>query len=195
MNGLSKYYLKKIIQCFSSEHTATETSKKLKVNRNTVNKYYRMIREAVVDYQEVRLKYNVPKAKLDEGKNYFSWHTNKGLIFSFKEGDPIYFVVAQNDRIYVGVEEDETILQDLLTEKREELVQPSPKKGLDLEERFFVYAKEQLAKFYGVRSQYIYMYLKELEFRFNNKDKDLAQLIWKILPHHSTTWLKVRSRR
>ncbi|MBK8473319.1 MAG: hypothetical protein IPL33_14870 [Sphingobacteriales bacterium] len=53
MNGLSKYYIKKIIGCFADEFTATETSRKLKVNRNTVNKYYRIIREAIADYQEM----------------------------------------------------------------------------------------------------------------------------------------------
>ncbi len=50
---------------------------------------------------------------------------------------------------------------------------------------FLNYAKEKLAKFYGVKPEYIYLYMKELEFRFNNRNKDLGRIIMRILPHHS----------
>ena len=45
--------------------------------------------------------------------------------------------------------------------------------------------KKKLAKFYGVKSDYIDLYLRELEFRFNNRNKDSGKIIMRILPHHS----------
>ena len=37
---LSKYKIKKIIECFSEDIAATSASKILKLNRKTVNRYY-----------------------------------------------------------------------------------------------------------------------------------------------------------
>ena len=47
MNGLSKYYIFKIVNSFAEELTATEAAQKLDINRNTVNKYYSFIRESI----------------------------------------------------------------------------------------------------------------------------------------------------
>ncbi|MBK8473321.1 MAG: hypothetical protein IPL33_14880 [Sphingobacteriales bacterium] len=52
-----------------------------------------------------------------------------------------------------------------------------------------------MTKFYGVKEEYSYLYLKELTFRFNNRDKDVSQIIWKILPHHSPEWAKTSRYR
>ena len=45
-------------------------------------------------------------------------------------------------------------------------------------ESFWAYAKERLAKYHGVSPLKLYLYLKELEFRFNNRQAvDLFELI------------------
>jgi transposase len=45
-------------------------------------------------------------------------------------------------------------------------------------ESFWAYAKERLAKYHGVSPLRLYLYLKELEFRFNNREAvDLFELI------------------
>lgn len=45
-------------------------------------------------------------------------------------------------------------------------------------EGFWSYAKERLAKYHGVSPRKLYLYLKELEFRFNNRQAaDLFELI------------------
>lgn len=223
MNGLSKYYIKKIINCFSSEMTATETSRKLKINRNTVNKYYRIIREAIVDYQE--LQFRIQSFTDDGVRHLFSWNKNKGLILQLQKSCPLFSLVAPNaNRVFIStitperLEEefgvtlaDEVAVegeeQDSLTggdalghelhaptyvlKDKANITAPSQgAKNTDTGRNFFIYAKEKLTKFYGVKEQYTYLYLKELEFRFNNQDKDLAKLIWKILPHHSPKWIK-----
>jgi transposase len=43
-------------------------------------------------------------------------------------------------------------------------------------EGFWSYAKERLAKYHGVSKEYFPLYLKELEFRFNNRHQNLYYL-------------------
>jgi transposase len=44
-------------------------------------------------------------------------------------------------------------------------------------EGFWSYAKERLAKYHGVSKEHFPFYLKELEFRFNNRTKNIFKLI------------------
>jgi len=48
-------------------------------------------------------------------------------------------------------------------------------------EGFWSYAKQRLMKFHGVDPRKFPMYLKEQEFRYNNRDKDIFQLVVKYL--------------
>lgn len=48
-------------------------------------------------------------------------------------------------------------------------------------EGFWSFAKERLIKYHGVSQKHFPLYLKELEFRYNNKDKNLFILIVKNL--------------
>ncbi len=52
-------------------------------------------------------------------------------------------------------------------------------------ENFWGYAKTRLKSYYGVSRGHFYLYLKEMEFRFNNrKSADLAAQIKKIVRKH-----------
>ena len=52
-------------------------------------------------------------------------------------------------------------------------------------ENFWGYAKTKLKSYYGVSREHFYFYLKEMEFRFNNrKEPDLAALIKKTVRKH-----------
>ena len=46
---LSKYKIKKIIECFAEDLTATSASKILKLNRKTVNRYYNEFRQKILE--------------------------------------------------------------------------------------------------------------------------------------------------
>ena len=48
-------------------------------------------------------------------------------------------------------------------------------------EGFWSFAKERLIKFHGVSKQNFALYLKELEYRYNNRNKDLFVLLTKLL--------------
>ncbi|MCL2081189.1 MAG: IS1595 family transposase, partial [Oscillospiraceae bacterium] len=47
-------------------------------------------------------------------------------------------------------------------------------------ESFWGYAKHRLVKFNGIPKEFFEIYLKETEFRFNNRGCDLYQVLLKI---------------
>src|SRR5204862_7935281 len=48
-------------------------------------------------------------------------------------------------------------------------------------ESFWSYAKRRLQKFNGVPARTFYLHLKACEFRFNNRDNNLARVLLKLL--------------
>lgn len=66
---LSKYKRKKILESFALDLTATQTSKLLDLNRNTINLYYQIIRTNVAKFQEEEAKKSSGEFELDE--SYF----------------------------------------------------------------------------------------------------------------------------
>jgi transposase len=48
-------------------------------------------------------------------------------------------------------------------------------------ESFWSFAKRRLQKFNGVSHRTFYLHLKECEYRFNNRNKDLSKLLLKLL--------------
>src|SRR5436853_3027235 len=51
-------------------------------------------------------------------------------------------------------------------------------------ESFWSYSKRRLQKFNGVSSRTFYLHLKECEYRFNNRNKDLSRLLLKLLERY-----------
>lgn len=176
MNSLSKHRIKKIINCFAAELTAIDTAQKLKIHRNTVNKYYRFIREAIAQYQEVQLQSNLTA---DATERYFiAWHRNTGLTLVPETDTMNYSLVVINSKVYVPAQKQGETNGNLLSENQvTENISPNQ----SIAQYFYNYAKTKLTKFYGIRPQYADLYIKELEFRFNNQDSNLAALIWKVV--------------
>ena len=176
MNSLSKHRIKKIINCFAAVLTAIDTAQKLKIHRNTVNKYYRFIREAIAQYQEVQLQSNLTA---DATERYFiAWHRNTGLTLVPETDTMNYSLVVINSKVYVPAQKPGEANGSLLSENQAtENISPNQ----SIAQYFYNYAKTKLTKFYGIRPQYADLYIKELEFRFNNQDSNLAALIWKVV--------------
>jgi transposase-like protein len=66
---ISKAKIKKLIECFSLDLNATQTSKLVKINRNTVNFWFNNFREKILIYQEQTLGQMSGEIELDE--SYF----------------------------------------------------------------------------------------------------------------------------
>jgi transposase len=48
-------------------------------------------------------------------------------------------------------------------------------------EGFWSYAKNWMYHYRGVPKQYFHLYLKEIEFRFNNRDENIFEMLAKML--------------
>jgi transposase-like protein len=51
-------------------------------------------------------------------------------------------------------------------------------------EAFWSFAKRRLAKFNGLRGDVFLLHLKECEFRYNNRGKNLLRLLTKLVKQH-----------
>ncbi len=203
-NTLSRRRVRRIINCFASGLTAIDTSHKLKLHRNTINKYYRLTRDAICNHQE-ELMNDVMLNNDVKPEDYIAWHKNHGLTLQYnpsEEDARLFGTVVNTGRVFVQKATKNAAKGEAITAKILEQTQPSQNNGLtarslgneEIDEtdillseevrRFYVYAKEKLTKFYGVKPQYTYLYLKELEFRFNNQDKNLSAHIWKIVSQY-----------
>ena len=56
----------------------------------------------------------------------------------------------------------------------------SGKRHINGTESFWSYAKRRLEKFHGIADSTFYWHLKECEFRFNYRDKNLYQMLLKM---------------
>lgn len=98
---ISKYNVKKIIQCFCLDLTATQTTKLLGFNRKTINRYFNIFRELITAKQEEELKHFVGEIEIDE--SYFGARRIKGVATKRGRGThrkPVFGIFARNGRVY-----------------------------------------------------------------------------------------------
>lgn len=103
---LSKYKLKKIIECFCLDIDATRTSKLLKFNRKTINRYYQIFRESISQNQIDEFKKFVGKVELDE--SYFGAKRLRGVRGKLKRGrgtfkQPVFGIFERDGRVYTEI--------------------------------------------------------------------------------------------
>ena len=82
--SLSDYKVKKILWHFVVDVTATQTAELLRINRNTVNRYYNIFREMIYCYQQERFEKVVGSVELDE--SYFGATRKRGFRGKLKRG-------------------------------------------------------------------------------------------------------------
>ena len=72
---LSTYKTRKIIKCFCLDLTATQTSKMLGINRNTINRFFNIFRKEIFKNQIKEFNKFVGHIEVDE--SYFGPSWNK----------------------------------------------------------------------------------------------------------------------
>lgn len=73
---LSKYKIKKIIECFSEDITASSAAKILKLNRKTINNYYNEFRRQILEHSLREQEKGLGEFELDE--SYFGARRVRG---------------------------------------------------------------------------------------------------------------------
>ena len=100
---ISDFKIKKIVRCFSSDIDATKTAEILDLNRNTINRYFRIFRELIFEKQQDDLTLFFGEVELDEA--YFGAKRLRGINMPQKRGrgtwkQPVFGVFEREGRVY-----------------------------------------------------------------------------------------------
>jgi len=204
---LSKYRVKKILRCFCVDITATRTAVLLGYNRRTIDRYFSVFREHILEYQHQALMPFAGEIELDE--SYFGARRVRGKRGRGAAGKtPVFGILKRGGQVFLAVvngcskKELMPIIQGKILESSTVYTDGwGAYDGLIVNgydhyrvfhsanefargkchvngiESFWSYAKRRLAKFNGIASARFVLHLKECEFRFNNKGQDLFDIL------------------
>ncbi len=106
-NKLSQYKVKKIIKCFCIDIEASKTAFLLEINRNTINRYYNIFRQAIFDYQTRELQRIIGIVEIDE--SYFGPRWPRGIPTKRGRGthkQPVFGIFERGGRVYTEIVPD-----------------------------------------------------------------------------------------
>ena len=103
---ISWYRVKKIIECFCLDITASKTALLLGLNRNTINYYYKKFRLAIYAHQYQEFKKMFGEVELDE--SYFGAKRKRGFAGKRKRGrgtlkQPVFGILKRNGKVYTEI--------------------------------------------------------------------------------------------
>ena len=207
---LSRYKIKKIIEYFSEDITASSAAKILKLNRKTVNSYYNEFRRLILEHSLSEQEKELGEFELDE--SYFGARRVRGKRGRGAAGKtPVFGLLKRNGKVFVTVvpncsrEELMPIIQGKILEGstihtdgwkaydslilngynhyrvfHHENEFARGKSHVNGIECFWSYAKRRFSKFNGLTDDKFILHLKESEARFNHRDDDFAAFIAKL---------------
>lgn len=187
---ISEAKFRELIRFFALDLTAVQISKLTGLNRNTVNRYLTEIRKKISFY--CHLTAPIPHTDAPD-PNAFCDVNEFNILIKELDGKVYTQLIGRSEfgRLYSGKENGEgyfkfDLLIDLKKEKHHfigsiEDGQGSYRARLNRIESFWSSARSRLVKFKGMRSSTYQYHLKECEFRYNNRDRDLYTLLLTIL--------------
>lgn len=211
---ISEAKFRQLIRCFCLDLDACQTAELTGLNRNTVNRYLRLLRLRIVEICEQE-SWLSGEVEVDE--SYFGARRVRGKRGRGAGGKtPVFGILERGGRVYTKIVPDcaKPRLQALIRGRvslesvihsdgwagYDGLVDLGYKKHFRVRhganefakgrchingiESFWSYAKTRLAKFHGVRGQTFILHLKESEFRFNHRADDLYATLLRILRNH-----------
>ena len=207
---ISRAKFRQLLKLFAVDLTATQITALTALNRNTVNRYLRLIRQAIAEHCERDSPFS-GDVELDE--SYFGARRVKGKRGRGARGKTIVFgVYKRNGCVYTQIIPNckKASIQAIIRGKvdltstihtdgfrsYDGIVHMGYQKHYRVQhgrdefvrgtahingiEGFWGLAKTRLVKFKGMRRSTFDLHLKECEFRFNHRDEDLYQLLLKI---------------
>lgn len=208
---LTNRELGRLIDFFALEVPAKKAAKALGVNRHSAERVYHLIRLRLAAECEKQSPF---EGEVEVDESYFGGYRkgNRGRGAAGKV--PVFGLLKRQGKVYTRIVKDvsrETLRKIIRTQVVPESVIYSDGfrsyDGLILDgfrhyrirheetfarkhnhingiENFWGFAKTKLKKYYGINRKYFYLYLKEMEFRFNNrKHSNLGLLMRKLLRH------------
>ena len=207
---LSRYKIKKIIEYFREDITATSAAKILRLNRKTINSYYNEFRNKILEYSLREQEKELGEFEQDE--SYFGARRVRGKRGRGAAGKtPVFGLLKRNGKVFVTVvpncsrEELMPIIQGKILEGstihtegwkaydglilngynhyrvfHHENEFARGKSHVNGIECFWSYAKRRLSKFNGLTDDKFILHLKESEARFNHRDDDFTAFVVKL---------------
>ena len=106
---LSRYKVEKIMWHFCVDISADHASKVLGFNRNTINRFYNLFRNAIFNYQQNELKKFRGQVEVDE--SYFGAKRIRGYHGKLKRGrgtlkQPVFGIILRGKKAYTEIVPD-----------------------------------------------------------------------------------------
>jgi transposase len=208
---ISEAKFREILRCFSLDITATKTSELTSISRPTTNRIYKKLRERIRDIcdnefplsGEVEVDESYFGAKRIKGKRGRAPY-GKTIVFGILErSGKVYTEIVPDcsratlQAIIRGKVEVESVIHSDKWRGYNGLVDIGYSKHFRVDHRdnkfsngrshingiesFWSFAKRRLRKFNGVSKKNFNLHLKESEFRFNNREKDIYKILLNIL--------------
>jgi transposase-like protein len=207
---ISESKFREIVKYFSEDLTATQITNLTGLNRNTINRYLKLIRERIVHICENDSPFS---GEIEVDESYFGATRVRGKRGRGAQGKTIVFgLLKREGKVYTEIVPDvkKATLQGIIRGKvdidsvihtdgwkaYDGLVDVGYDKHYRVHhgkdefvrgkshingiESFWSYAKIRLVKFHGLDKESFNLHLKECEFRFNHRGEDLYRLLLKI---------------
>jgi transposase-like protein len=208
---ISESKFRQLLRLFSLDIDATNIAKITGLNRNTVNRYLRLIRERIADLCNKTSPFS---GVIEVDESYFGARRIKGKRGRGAGGKtPVFGILQRGGKVYTEIVPDcaTKTLQGIIRGKVDPdsvihsdywrgyngLVDMGYKKHYRIKhginefvngknhingiESFWSFAKRRLEKFHGISKKLFNLHLKESEFRFNNRNENVYQILLKEL--------------
>ena len=208
---ISEYKIKKILKLFCEDLTAVKAANILKLNRKTINRYYGIFREKIMQASKAEMESLGGEVELDE--SYFGAQRVRGKRGRGAAGKiPVFGILKRDGKVFVSVVKNCT-KESLMPIIKGKILEGSTvytdgwkaydglilngydhyrifhsnnefargKNHVNGIESFWSFAKRRMAKFNGIPSDRFNMNLKESEMRFNYRKKDFYAIMLQIL--------------
>ena len=207
---VSEAKFRDLIKYFSLDLGAQQIAILTNLNRNTVNRYLKLIRKRIAELCESETPF---KGEIEVDESYFGAKRVRGKRGRGAAGKtPVFGILQRKGKVYTEIVPDcaKATLQAIIRGRvsPESIIHSDKWRGynglVDLGykkhyrvhhgtnefargknhingiESFWSFAKNRLIKFHGIPRDTFYLHLKECEFRFNYRNENLYYLLLKM---------------
>jgi transposase len=201
---------RELVKFFSLDLDAQQIAILTNLNRNTDNRYLKLIRKRIAELCESETPF---KGEIEVDESYFGAKRIRGKRGRGAAGKtPVFGILQRQGKVYTEIVPDcaKATLQAIIRGKvsPESIIHSDKWRGynglVDLGykkhyrvhhatneftrgkshingiESFWSFAKNRLIKFHGIPRDTFYLHLKECEFRFNYRNENLYYLLLKM---------------
>lgn len=179
--------LREICYCFSEDLTAIETAKRLNLSRQTINNYYKILRNILLQNQDELISFmkennlckNSFAIKYIKSKDYISYFIHcDDKIFLIDEQNPC----LPNFDLFLKEHLDTSLINNRIANCAKVLFNEKNKKYLVTKlykttNEIQDFISTRLKKFRGLNKQTLGLHLKESQFRYNYSNKYLHETL------------------